>query len=152
MKPMKTKMKLHWWKAAGVALLLAGQALCAAQQAGNIVGIVKDEQGSPLADVKIQMCGLEKLDNGNWRRELRLGMMPAYSTDKDGRFVVPVNEADMRIDFYCDKPGYAPTFLYGITNPSPELNVVMKRGLTVTGTVKRMAGGKLETESGTQVE
>jgi hypothetical protein len=152
MKPMKTKMKLHWWKAAGVALLLAGQALCAAQQAGNIVGIVKDEQGSPLADVKIQMCGLEKLDNGNWRRELRLGMMPAYSTDKDGRFVVPVNEADMRFDFYCDKPGYAPTFLYCITNPSPELNVVMKRGLTVTGTVKRMAGGKLEPVSGTQVE
>jgi len=50
------------------------------------------------------MCGLEKLDNGNWRRELRLGLMPAYSTGKDGRFVVPVNEADMRFDFYCDNP------------------------------------------------
>lgn len=135
-----------------MALLLAGQALRAAQPSGNIVGIVKDEQDSPLADVKIQMCGLEKLDNGNWRRELRLGLMPAYSTGKDGRFVVPVNEADMRFDFYCDKPGYAPTFVYGITNQSPELDVILKRGLTVTGTVKRMAGGKMEPVSGTQVE
>ena len=134
------------------ALLLAGQALHAAQPVGNIVGIVKDEQGSPLADVKIQMCGLEKLHNGNWQRELRSGEMPSYSTDKEGRFVVPVGEADMRFDFYCDKPGYAPTFLYGITNQSPELGVVLKRGLTVTGTVKRIAGGKAEPVAGTQVE
>ena len=130
------------------ALLFAGQALHAAEPVGNIVGIVKDEQGAPLADVKIQMCGLEK----NGRREIRLGVMPSYSTDKDGRFVVPVHEADMRFDFYCDKPGYAPTFLNGVANGSPELNVVLKRGLTVTGTVKRMVGGKAEPVTGTQVE
>jgi hypothetical protein len=150
---MKSRTRHHWWNATGVAaLLLAGQALYAAQPAGNIIGIVKDEQGSPLADVKIQMCGLEKLHNGNWQRELRLGEMPSYSTDKDGRFVVPVHETDIRFDFYCDKPGYAPTFVYCITNQSSELDVVLKRGLTVTGTVKRMAGGKAGPVSGTQVE
>jgi hypothetical protein len=150
---MKSKMNHHWWNAAGAAaLLLAGQTLYAAPPAGDIVGIVRDEQGSPLADVKIQMCGLEKLTNGNWQRELRLGEMPSYFTDKQGRFVVPVRETDIRFDFYCDKPGYAPTFLYGITNQSPELEVVLKRGLTVTGTVKRMTGGKAMPVSGTQVE
>ncbi len=126
---MKSRTRHRWWNAAGVAvLLIAGQAL-AAQPMSNIVGIVKDEQDTPLAGVKVQMCGLGKLDNGNWRRELRSGEMPSYSADNDGRFVVPVHEADMRFDFYCDKPGFAPTFLYGITNQSPELDVVLKRGL-----------------------
>jgi hypothetical protein len=138
--------------AAGVAaLLLAGQALHAAERVGTIRGIVRDEQGSPLADVKVQMCGMQKLRDGTWRRELRLGEMPWSTTDKEGRFVVPVHEADLRFDFYCDRWGYAPTFLYSITNWS-ELNVVLKRGVTVTGTVKRMVGGQAEPVSGTQVE
>ena len=150
---MRSKMKHHWWNAARVAaLFLIGQTLYATQPLGNIVGIVKDEQGAPLADVKIQMCGLEKLHDGNWRRELRSGAMSPYSTDKDGRFLVSVHEADIRFDFYCDKPGYAPVFLDGVTNGSPELNVILKRGLTVTGTVQRMVGGKPEPVSGTQVE
>ena len=149
---MKSGMKRCWWNVAGVvALLLAGQVLHA-QPADSITGIVRDEQGAPLADVKIQMCGLEKFSGGTWRREMRLGEMPAYSTDQDGHFVVPVRENDLRFDFYCDKPGYAPVFLHAITNQSPELAVVLKRGLTVTGTVQRMAGGKLEPVGGAQVE
>ncbi len=125
---------------------VAGPAPLAWEQ--SIHGIVKDEQGSPLAGVKVQMCGLEK--GGN--REIRLGEMPCYWTDKEGRFVVPVREEDMRYDFYFDRPGYAPTFLYAVTNNGPELTVVLTRGLTVTGTVKRLVNGTVEPVTGTEVE
>ncbi len=122
------------------------------QRADSIRGMVKDENDSPLADVKVQMCGLEKLHNGMWRRELRLGDMPWYFTDKQGRFSVPIRDPELRYDFYVDKAGFAPTFLYGITNHSPELTVVLKRGITVTGTVSRLVDGKAEPVVGTKVE
>jgi hypothetical protein len=147
----KQPARIACWSFCCAALLLAGGELSAAEQAGEIRGIVKDEQGSPLADVKVQMCGFEPLQSGTGPRALRTGIMPSYSTDKEGRFVVPVKQADMRYDFYCDKPGYAPTFLDGLTNQSM-LNVVLKRGLTVTGTVNRLTNGKVEPVMGGPVE
>jgi hypothetical protein len=134
-----------------VSVLLPMIAL-AADPVGEIRGIVKDEQGLPLAGVKVQMCGFEKLDGGTWRRELRSGLMPFYTTDEEGRFTIPVHDPELRYDFYCDRAGYAPTFLYAVTNHSPELTVLLQRGLTVTGTVRRLVNGKAEPVPSSQVE
>ncbi len=140
-----------------IAAALAGsifiaQALHAAEPVGQIRGIVKNEQGAPLPSVKVQMCGFETLADGTWRRELRTGLMPSYTTDDEGRFTIPVHDPSMRYDFFCDKPGYAPAFLYAVTNNSPELTVVLTRGLTVSGTVRRLVNGKPEPVTGSQVE
>jgi hypothetical protein len=149
--PRRSKFLSHI-AAAVAGLIFLGQPLLAASTADAIRGIVKDEQGSPLSDVKVQVCGLEKLDGGMWRREIRLGEMPSYTTDKEGHFTIPVRDSQLRYDFYCDKPGYAPAFLYAVTNNSPELTVVLHRGLTITGTVRRLVNGKPEPVTGTQVE
>jgi hypothetical protein len=132
--------------------ILIAQALHAAEPVGQIRGIVKNEQRAPLPSVKVQMCGFETLADGTWRRELRTGLMPSCTTDDEGRFIIPVQDPSMRYDFFCDKPGYAPAFLYAITNNSPELTVVLQRGLTVTGTVRRLVNGKPEPVTGSQVE
>ena len=138
--------------AAVAGSIFLGQALLAAEPAGQIRGIVKNEQGAPVPSVKVQMCGFETLDGGTWRRELRTGLMPSYTTDDEGRFIIPVQDPSMRYDFFCDKPGYAPAFLYAVTNNSPELTVVLTRGLTVSGTVRRLVNGKPEPVTGSQVE
>lgn len=124
----------------------------AAEPAATILGTVKDEAGKPLAKVKVRVCGLEKFSDGTWKRELRLGLMPSYATDKNGRFALPLYEAGMAFDLYFDKPGFAPAFLYRISGSSNALSVVLKRGMTVTGTVKRSAGGKVEPVAGATVE
>jgi hypothetical protein len=134
------------------ALALAAWCARAADPTATVGGAVNDEGGRPLAEVKVQVCGLETLHDGTWTRVFRLGWMPSYSTDQNGRFVLPFHEPGMRYDLYFDKVGYAPAFLHAISSSSPELSVVMKRGLAVTGTVKRLVGGKLEPVSGTTVE
>ena len=137
-----------------LAGIIAFVVLCAraADPAAGIRGVVSDEAGAPLAQVQVQLCGMENFSYGTWSRVLRLGIMPSYTTDNEGRFAIPVGEAGMAYDLYFDKPGFAPTFLYRISSSSNELSVVMKRGLALTGTVKRLAGGKLEPLGGTTVE
>jgi len=132
-------------------LAIAGR-LAAAEPSATVRGVVKDEEGRPLAEVKVQLCGPEKSHKGTWTRELRTGWMPSYTTYKDGRFAIPFHEPDLRYDVYFDKPGYAPAFLNGIESTSAELEVVMKHGIGVTGTVKRLVKGKLEPVSGASVE
>ena len=41
-----------------------------------IRGVVKDEDGKPLAGVKVQMCGIKEFRDGAWQRKLTLGEMP----------------------------------------------------------------------------
>ena len=124
----------------------------AAEPVAPIRGVVKNEAGKPLAEVKVQVCGMERFSDGAWTRELRLGLMPDFTTDKAGRFVIPLHQSNTAYDLYFDKPGLAPTFLYRISGASNELNIVLKRGITVTGKVRRSAGGKVEPVVGATVE
>lgn len=144
-------LRIHM-HALAAALGLAACCASAADPVAAVRGVVKDKGGRPLAEVKVQLCGLETLHDGTWTRELRLGVMPSYSTDKNGRFVLPFHERGMRYDLYFDKAGFAPAFLYAISSSSPELSVVLTRGVAVTGTVRRPADGKLEPVSGATVE
>jgi len=129
-------------KLLGLVLLafLAGNV--AAAPVVTVAGIVTDEQGSLLEGVKVQLCGMEELRNGVWVRVYRLGEMPFWTTDKQGRFVIEFNEPGMRYDFWFEKHGFAPTFLYGISAESEDLKVLLKRGVLVTGTVTRLVRGK----------
>ena len=138
----------------GLAVFIAFVVLCAraAEPTTGIRGVVRDAAGTPLAQVKVQVCGMEKFSEGTWSRELRLGLMPSYATDKEGRFLIPIGEVGMAYDLYFDKVGFAPTFLYRIASSSNELSVVMKPGVAVTGTVRRRVDGKLEPVSGASVE
>jgi len=141
-------------KARGLAVFIAFVVLCAraAEPTARIRGVVRDEAGMPLAQVKVQVCGMEKFSEGTWSRELRLGLMPSYATDKEGRFLIPIGELGMAYDLYFDKVGFAPTFLYRVAGSSNELSVVMKPGVAVTGTVRQRVDGKLAPVSGASVE
>ncbi len=115
-------------------------------------GVVINEKGTPIKGVTVQVSGLEKFRDGAWHREIRFGRMPSYKTDKEGRFVVPFYEVDIRYDLWFDKDGYAPTFLYGIAGKSQELKVVMRGGTLLAGTITRLVNGRQEPIVGTTIE
>ena len=151
---MKSKTRALNIRLPGLAAAFA-LAACwgwAAEPTTGARGVVSDEAGTPLPQVKVQLCGMENFSHGIWSRVLRLGLMPSYTTDNEGRFAIPIGETGMAYDLYFDKPGFAPTFLYRISSSSNELSIVMKRGLVVTGTVRRAVDGKLEPVSGASVE
>ena len=124
----------------GACVLFGGVA--GAEPVTTVPGLVTDEGGKPLAGVKVQLCGMEALRDGIWKREGRLGGMPSWTTDKQGRFAIEFKEPDIRYDLWFDKRGYAPTFLNGISADSGELKAVLRRGVIVTGTVTRLADGE----------
>ncbi len=136
---------------APLVMLLVATAHAATPKAA-VRGLVTDEDGEPLGGVTVQVCGMEKSRDGAWVRKMRTGMMPRYATDEDGRFLVPFYEADLRYDLWFDKPGFAPTFLYGISAGPQQLEVVMRRGVLVTGMVTRLVEGRQEPVLGTTVE
>ena len=124
----------------GACVLFGGVA--SAESVTTVPGLVTDEGGKPLAGVKVQLCGMEALRDGIWKREGRLGRMPWWTTDKQGRFAIDFKEPNIRYDLWLDKRGYAPTFLNGISADSGELKAVLRRGVIVTGTVTRLADGE----------
>ncbi|MFB3895951.1 MAG: carboxypeptidase-like regulatory domain-containing protein [bacterium] len=142
------------FKLVSMVLILIGVSLpvTLAEPIQAVIGIITDENKVPLEGVKIQICGLEKLHGNNWVREHRLGIMPAYYSDSQGRFLIPYSESDLRYDIYFDKIGYAPTFLYALSPDSTNLNVVMKKGVALTGTVMRLVNGKPVPVAGAMVE
>jgi len=133
------------------SLLVAGRADATAPIA-TVRGLVTDEAGRPLEGVTVQMFLIEEFRDGTWRRDARTGMMPRYSTDKRGRFALPFHRRDIRCSFWFDKPGFAPTFLSGVSAESEELKIVMARGMTVAGFVTRLGKGRQEPVIGTMVE
>jgi len=114
----------------------------AATPAATVSGVVTDESGNPLEGVKVQLCGMETLQDGVWKRERRSGEMPWWTTDKQGRFTIEFGEADIRYDLWFEKRGFAPTFLYGISAESGELKVLLRKGIIVTGNVTRLVDGR----------
>jgi hypothetical protein len=125
----------------GACVLLLGS-VGRAKPLATVAGVVTDEDGNPLEGVRVQLCGIETLQEGVWKRERRLGRMPWWPTDKQGRFKIEFGEANIRYDFWLEKDGFAPTFLYGISAESDELKVVLRKGVTVTGRVTRLAEGR----------
>jgi len=120
--------------------VVAGIARAATSHA-TVPGVVTDEEGKASEGVRVQLCAMEKLHDGVWVREYRLGEMPWWTTDKQGRFVIEFREPDMRYDLWFEKGGFAPAFLYGISAKSEDLKVVLKRGVLIAGTVTRLVRG-----------
>ena len=143
-RPMELSLAL-------LILALAGLADGAAPVA-TVAGLVTDEGGRALGGVTVQVFGMEELREGGWVRVMKLGDMPSYLTDKNGRFALPFHRKDIRYDVWFDRLGFAPTFLYGISAESREIKVVMKRGILLSGTVTRLVNGQKEPVSATMVE
>ena len=80
-----------------------------------------------------------------------LGYALKNKTDDNGRFVLTFPE-NVRYDLqFFEKGGYGPAFVYQISKETPEINVVMKKGIPIRGTVSRLVNGKREPVSGSAV-
>jgi hypothetical protein len=134
------------------SLTLALMASVAIARNGVISGTITDAKGSPLTDVRIQIMGLEKLHDGKWVREMRLGDMAVFKSQKDGRFEIPLAEPDVRYDLCFDKDGFAPAFLSEVSVESSPLSVVLERGTTVTGHVIHIVDMTPQPVAGAKVE
>lgn len=137
-----------------LAVVACAAAAIGTEPAEEVIGTVTDEEGSPLEGVTVQVCGVEqKLADGSWRRNHRCElMMPKCSMDQAGRFIVPFDGNDVRVNLRFEKEGFAPTFVDGISPQAQDLKVVMQRGTLVSGTVSRLIRGQLEPVKGTAVE
>ena len=111
------------------------------EQPITVHGRVTDETGKPLAGVEWWVSGFEEWREENWQEVFRTGLARKQSTDKDGRFEIQFHEK-LRYDLQFDKWEYGPAFLYQISADSPEIHVVMKKGLSLRGTVTRLGSGK----------
>jgi hypothetical protein len=107
----------------------------------TVRGRVTDETGKPLAGVEWWVSGFEEWREGNWQVVFRTGRTRKQTTDKDGRFEIQFHEK-LRYELVFDKSDYGPVFLYQISADSPEIHVVMKKGLPLRGTVTRLGTGK----------
>ena len=112
-----------------------------AEPLATVSGLVIDEDRNALEGVKVQLCGMETLQHGVWKRERTFGLMRSWTTGKYGRFKFEFGGKDVRYDLWFEKSGFAPTFLYGISAKSGELIVVLRKGVIVTGTVTRLVKG-----------
>jgi hypothetical protein len=107
----------------------------------TVRGRVTDEAGKPLAGVEWWVSAIEEWREGNWQVVFRTGLPHKQTTDEDGRFEIQFREK-LRYDLAFDKWEYGPAFLYQISAGSPEIQVVMKKGLPVRGTVIRLGTEK----------
>jgi len=113
------------------------------QVQASVLGRVTDEEGKPLAGVKWWISGIEELRNGHWIVVHRTGIAREHITDADGRFVVKFHE-NIRYDLQFDRWGFGPVFVYQISQETPEINVVMKKGVPIRGSVTRLVDGTRE--------
>jgi hypothetical protein len=140
----------------GLAVLAV--AVCASPALGaepveQAICIVTDEEGRPVEGVKVHVCGEERrLPDGSWGRNHSPDcVLPRASMGKAGRFTVPFDEKDVRVNLWVAKDGFAPTFVAGLSPQPQGVKVIMKRGLQVSGQVNRLVQGKLEPVKGAAV-
>jgi hypothetical protein len=112
----------------------------AAAEIKKVYGRVVDETGKPLSNVKWQISGIEEFRDGHWTLVFRLGEPEENVTDANGCFVVEFREK-LRYDLQFDKLGLGQFFLYQVSAESPELMVVIKKGVEVCGSVSRLVVG-----------
>jgi len=120
------------------------------QVQASVTGRVIDEEGKPLAGVKWWISGIEELRDGHWIVVHRLGRPRENVTEAGGRFVVTFRE-NVRYDLQFDKGGFGPAFVYQISQETPEINVVMKKGIPIRGSVSRLVNGIPEPVAGSAV-
>jgi hypothetical protein len=140
----------------GLALLTLAVGGLPAMGAGpvrQVSGVVTDEEGRPIEEVAIEVCGEElRLPDGTWdRNHTPHCLMPRATMDKAGRFTVPLDEREVRLNLWFHKDGFAPAYVAGLSARSGEAKVVMKRGLQVSGHVTRQINGRSEPVKGAAV-
>lgn len=146
------KRKIHTCIAVLPLIVIAGfvaGCMQAERPALTVPGVVTDEEGKPLAEVKYRISGVWQFRDGAWGR--RSGYPQERTTDRKGRFVLLFYESNVKYDLQFDKAGYAPSFLYDICADSEELKVLMKRGMRLCGTVTRLVDGERKPVSATTV-
>ncbi len=111
------------------------------QQPVTVLGKVTDETGKPLAGVEWYISAIEEWHEGNWQLVFHSGLSRKCTTDEQGRFEITFHEKH-RYDLVFDKWEYGPAFLYQISADSPEIHVVMRKGLPLRGVVTRLGSGK----------
>jgi len=116
----------------------------------SVNGRLIDEEGKPLSAVKWLISGIEELHDGHWMVVQRSGIPREHITGEDGRFTLEFRE-NLRYDLQFDKWGFGPAFVYQISQETPEINVVMKKGIPIRGSVTRLANGIQEPVTGTQM-
>ncbi len=117
----------------------------------SVPGRVVDEEGKPLGGVSWWISAIEEWKDGHWIVVNRSGYTQKNVTDENGRFNLIFRE-NVRYDLqFFDKGGYGPTFLYQISKETPEINVVMKKGIPIRGTVSRLVNGIPEPVRGSAV-
>lgn len=109
----------------------------------QVKGRVVDEQEKPLANVKWRITGLEEFREGKWFVANRTGVPYEDYTDANGCFVLKFREK-LRYDLEFDKPGLGQAFVYQVAADSPELTVVIKKGILISGTINRLSNGVSE--------
>ena len=106
-----------------------------------MTGTVVDAGGKPLAGATVQVSGIEVFQDGVWQREMRLGLMPSYTTDERGMFELQYSEKErLRYDLWAVKHGYAPTFVSAVSSDLDPPRIALERGIEITGRVSRNTG------------
>jgi len=138
--------------AAALLLPCLAGALEPAPPVATVHGLVTNQAGGPLDGVTVQVFGIEELRDGVWARSHTTGRLPKFATGNDGRFAIAFQRTDVRYDIWFDTPGFAPSFLFGISAESRDITVEMKAGTLLSGTVGRRVNGQREPVPAATVE
>jgi hypothetical protein len=107
----------------------------AAQDLARVSGKVTDETGKPLSGVTWSISAIEEWRDGKWEVVYYTGRTLEHTTAENGQFEVTFH-GNQRYDLQFYKWGYGPSFLFQISSDSPELHVIMKPGVLVSGEVE----------------
>jgi len=126
------------------AVLGVSGLICMSAQAGvSVRGQVVDDNGVPVGGVKWMISAFEEFQGGKWIHVFNFGAPRIDFSDSNGEFAIPFNK-NQRYDLQFSKHGYAPAFLFQVEVNSPEIKVVLKRGVLICGTVSNRAGATVE--------
>jgi hypothetical protein len=98
-------------------------------------GIVTDIAGRPLAGVVYWISAIEEWGDGKWELVYHSGIPREYTTDEDGRFEIEFR-GRARYDLQFIRGGYAPAFLFQVSEKSNDLHVRMEKGMPVKGEIE----------------
>jgi hypothetical protein len=99
-----------------------------------ITGQVTDQNKKPLANVRWRISAIEEWRDGQWELIHNLGWPQWSATDADGRFTLTF-QGKQRFDLQFEGGECAPGFVYEVSPETQDLNVVLKPGIPLRGTV-----------------
>jgi serine/threonine protein kinase/signal peptidase I len=103
-------------------------------QTSSVIGRVTDISGKPLAGIRWRISAIEERQDGQWKLAHYSGVANWGFSDRVGRFEINFNPGQ-RYDLQFDGGEFAPVFLYRVAADSTNLNVTMKPGIPIHGTV-----------------